>query len=259
MSFTIRYVKVIKACGIHLLVSAGIAALAAILVFKAWFPFPFRELAGGTFLFLVVIGVDLVCGPLLTLVLFKTTKSRRELIWDLSLVGAVQLSALFYGLYSISLARPVAVVYEVDRFVMVTAAEIESKSLMQADKAYQCMPWWGGPWLLSIRSPRSNKEVSQNLSLSLQGHEPSTRPDWWWPYEPNRAFAQVNMQPLIQLYQRLSPLHRSMIDDAVQKTNLTINKLSYLPLVSQKSLDGWIVLLDGQAYIVGYAPISGWE
>ena len=258
MNSSSRYAAAAKASGIHLLASSGIALLAAVVVFLVWFPYPYRELVGGQFLFWVLVGVDVVCGPLLTAVLYNPAKSRRELALDLSLVAVVQLGALLYGMHSISLARPVAVVYEVDRFVVVTAAEIAPDALAQAQPAYRHLPWLGGPWLLGVRPPRDSEEAQHNLSLSLQGSEPSTRPGWWQPYASSRASAQARMQPLPALHQRLLSPGQRALDVAVQKTGIAIGQLHYLPLVSHKAMDDWIALLDAQAGIVGYAPVGGW-
>ena len=62
---------------------ADVAALAAILVFLVWYPGPFRELAGGRGLFVLLTSVDVVLGPLLTFAVFDRTKSRRHLRLDL--------------------------------------------------------------------------------------------------------------------------------------------------------------------------------
>ena len=53
------------------------------------------------------------------------------------------------------------------------------------------------------------------------------------------------------------PEAQSAIDAAVKKTGLPINQIHYLPLVSKKSLDQWVALLDAQANIIGYAPVDG--
>ena len=68
---SLRFRSAIKAMGWHFGVSALVAAAVAVLVFMVWFPYPYRQLAGGTELFILVMAVDLVCGPLLTLVLFN--------------------------------------------------------------------------------------------------------------------------------------------------------------------------------------------
>ena len=68
----------LRAAGLHLLLSLVVATLAAVLVFGLWYPGVYRLLAGGGELFLLVVVVDVVCGPLLTLVLFNPTKPRAD-------------------------------------------------------------------------------------------------------------------------------------------------------------------------------------
>ena len=92
------------------------ASVAALLVLWVWYPYPYGLLSGGRHLFLLLMGVDVVCGPLLTLVLFNPTKPRRELLTDMALVVCIQLAALAYGLYTAQEARPLFLVHEVDRF-----------------------------------------------------------------------------------------------------------------------------------------------
>ena len=97
----------------------------------------------------------------------------------------------------------------------------------------------------------------QDIELSLQGMGPGTRPDWWIPYEKNIPVVKNNMKKLINLYQNQSSERKLIIDKAVAKANSTVDKLFYLPLTSRTKLDDWIVLLDSQARIVGYAPVGG--
>jgi hypothetical protein len=54
-------------CAGHLVISAAVVALAALLVFGGWYPSPWRQLLGVAGVFGLVVSVDLVCGPLLTL------------------------------------------------------------------------------------------------------------------------------------------------------------------------------------------------
>ena len=68
---TERTSSAIRAALFHFLGSLLVAALAAALVLRVWFPHPYDLLSGGRSLFLILVGVDVVCGPLLTLVLFN--------------------------------------------------------------------------------------------------------------------------------------------------------------------------------------------
>ena len=54
----------LRAATIHLSVTLVVAALAAWLVFGLWYPYPYREISGGRELFLLVVAVDVVLGPL---------------------------------------------------------------------------------------------------------------------------------------------------------------------------------------------------
>ena len=67
----LRFQAALKAALVHLSGSLLVAVMAASLVFGLWYPYPYRELSGGRDLFFLVVAVDVVCGPLLTLVLFN--------------------------------------------------------------------------------------------------------------------------------------------------------------------------------------------
>ena len=68
----------LRAFGIHLSLSLLVAALAAVVVFGVWYPYPYRDISGGRDLFLLIVGVDVVLGPLVTFTVFNPKKSRRE-------------------------------------------------------------------------------------------------------------------------------------------------------------------------------------
>jgi hypothetical protein len=53
----------------HALLSVVVALISAILVFELWYPMPYRALLRVGGIFLLVLVVDVVCGPLMTLVL----------------------------------------------------------------------------------------------------------------------------------------------------------------------------------------------
>ena len=67
------------ATAIHFLVTLTLAAIAAALIFLVWFPDPFQTMIGGTELFMLVVGCDLALGPLMSLVIYNSRKSRRAL------------------------------------------------------------------------------------------------------------------------------------------------------------------------------------
>ena len=61
----------LHASGIHLGISLAIAGLMAWLVFGLWYAYPYRDISGGRDLFMLVIAVDVIMGPLITLMIFN--------------------------------------------------------------------------------------------------------------------------------------------------------------------------------------------
>lgn len=245
-----------KALGVHFGISLLIAALVAVLVFVFWFPYPYRTLAGGQHLFWLIVGIDVVCGPLLTAVLFNPTKSPRELTLDLSIVGVLQIAALLYGVHALALARPVRLAYEVDRFVVVSEAQIDQEVLGRVSSEFQTLPW-DGPVLVGTRAPRDSDETLRSIDLSAQGMEPSARPDWWQSYDRSRPQVLKRMKAAVDLRAQLKTHQQDALDRAIKETGLPISQISYLPLVSRDRLDDWVVLLDKNAAVIGYASVDG--
>lgn len=249
-----RWRFALKNAGWHLLVSLIIASLAALLVFAVWYPYPYSELTGGLQLYKLVVIVDIVCGPLLTLILASPKKKLRERITDFSLVGIIQLAALIYGLHSVSLARPVVAAFEKDRINVVTAAEIDEADLAGAPESLRSLPWFGIE-RVGLRGPSSIEEANESLSLSLQGIEPSMRPNWWQPDSPaERKKIRDAMKPLSVLAAERSMSEEDILNAASVKA--TGKPLYYLPLTSGKTKN-WIVVMDENTDFLGYAPIDG--
>ena len=249
-----RWRFALKMAGCHLLVSLFLAGMAALLVFKVWYPYPYAELTGGLQLYKLVVAVDVVCGPLLTLVLASPKKSVRERVVDFSLVGVIQLAALLYGLYSVSLARPVAVAFEVDRFSVVTAAEVDDTLLADAPEGLRRLPWFGVN-RVGIREPLNAEEYNQDLMLSLKGIEPSMRPNRWAADDAReREKIRQGMKPLSALAAMRNMTEADILREADVKD--TGEKRYYLPFTGSKE-KGWVAVLDDHADFLGFAKIDG--
>jgi len=58
----------------HLLISAFIASLVLLVVFKVWYPTPLAEAVGVTKIFLMMLVIDVVVGPILGFIVYKEGK-----------------------------------------------------------------------------------------------------------------------------------------------------------------------------------------
>ena len=242
-----------RAFAIHLGLSLVVAALAAALVFWLWYPPPFRALSGGRELFLLVAVVDVVIGPLITLVVFNPRKSRREKWLDFSVIGVLQLAALGYGQHTIYEARPVHAVFEYNRFRVVHANDVPPESLSRTPAGITALPLSGPTWL-SLR-PLVGGEVADYTMQALGGVEVSAHPELWQPYDSGRQAILAAAQPAAELAQRFAR-DAAAINEGVAQSGRGAEALRYLPIQGRKGVV-WTVLLDAKtAQPVGFVPLD---
>lgn len=235
--------------------SALIAGTCAVIILGIWYPWPLSEMLGGISLFWLIVFVDVVCGPLLTLILWNPAKSRSERMVDMGLIAVVQLAALAYGVHTMAVARPAYLVFEVDRIRVVSVSEINLASLSEAAGRLGQLSWTG-PKLISVRSPRSNDELIRSIDLSMAGVEPSLRPGWWQEYALAKPEVLRRAQPIDFLLEK-RPTQAPLIRLTVEQSGVAMDELRWLPFTSKRQMD-WIVLIHkDSAEIRGYAKVDG--
>jgi len=258
MSFTQRLRHALRAAGIHLLASIAVAALAAALVFGVWYPAPFDELAGGRSIFMTLIMVDVIIGPLLTLIVFDIVKDKAVMRRDLAVIVALQLGALGYGLHTAFEARPVYLAFEGDRFRLITASNITRDELEKAPPELQKLSSHG-PKPLGIHLLKNDEPgYMESLKLSIEGLHPAFRPDRWIDYAQQAKQASDNAKSLDTL-RKTHPSAQAMLDQVLSESGLSAENVGYLPLIAGKE-DDWVVLIntsDGQP--VATLHLDGWQ
>lgn len=243
----------LRAAGIHLGISLCVAVLAATLVFGLWYPYPYRDIAGGRELFELLVGVDVVLGPLLTLAVFNRAKPRQELRRDLAVIALLQLAALGYGMGTVFSARPVHLAFEIDRFRVIHAVDVPPELLTRAPADVDPLPWTG-PTLLAVRPFRSEQESMEATLAALRGLALGARPDLWQAYEAARPAVLAAAKPVSELRSRL-PAQATSIDQAISVSGRSPDALVYLPLAARTTF--WTVLLDARsADVAGFVAVD---
>lgn len=246
----------LQASAIHLVASAALATLAGLLVFGIWYPYPYSEISGGRDLFLLVVTVDVILGPLITLAIFSRRKPLTELRRDLAMVVVVQLSALGYGVWTVAMARPVHMVFEIDRFRVVHAIEVPPELLSQMPDGITALPYTG-PTLLALRPFKSANEQADATIAALQGVSLASRPDLWQTYDVSRQDVLHAAKPVAALKTRF-PDKCTAIDSVLTEHAIPADAAVYLPLVGRQFF--WTVLLDMRnADVLGYVPVDSFE
>lgn len=127
--------------GSHLLISFFLAIISLGLVFGLWYPSPLDVALGVANIFLLLLCVDVIVGPLLTLLIARQGKETLKM--DFITIGIIQLVALVYGLYMVALGRPVWIVYDSGHFELVQAYEAKLSPSSEVFHLGLTGPAWG--------------------------------------------------------------------------------------------------------------------
>lgn len=100
-----------KAVGIHLAISLAILAILLYILFVHWFPGHLFDTDGGWQALQIIVGVDLILGPLLTLVAANPAKTTKELRKDFAVIALIQVCALTAGTSIAASSRPWALLW----------------------------------------------------------------------------------------------------------------------------------------------------
>lgn len=227
------------AFAIHFGATLALGACAAALIFLVWFPAPLATMIGGTELFMLVVGCDLALGPLLSLVVYNSRKSRFKLVFDYVVIGLLQVGAMSYGVYIVSGTRPVYIANVGDRIEIVSARDIAEKELADArDPRYASLPITG-PKLVYIDVPAA--EHDDAMFESLNGNEEHMRPRYYVPYERGLEALRKNVKTVEQLEKKF-PKSTPLIEDALRSIDVPRDRVGTLPV--HHRLGFWTVLVD---------------
>lgn len=155
-----------KAAGIHLGISAVIFAVALYLILVQWYPGFHFGVDGGWRGVQIMAGVDLVLGPMLTLIIFNPFKARRLIAFDLSCIAAAQLAALAWGFYAVHSQRPVAVSFYEGAFLSLTAEPLKVEK-QPADYGYRLSD--RRPPLVYVQPPANEDEETRAAMQEVMG------------------------------------------------------------------------------------------
>jgi hypothetical protein len=202
-----------RAAAVHLGISAAIGAVAAAVMLLAWYPGEFFRISGGSMLVLIMVGVDVCLGPLITLIIFDPAK-RRLLLLDLAFVATVQLAALGYGAWIMFEARPAYLVWVVDRFDVVNVADLDPASRAAAQHpGFRDLPWFG-PRLAVSPIPEGREARNELMMAAAEGVDLMLKPRHWVPYDQGRALVLARAQP-VDAFRRVAPGNAAAIDRAL--------------------------------------------
>lgn len=242
----------IRAFLLHLSVSAMLALLALALVFWVWYPAPLYKAMGVTDIFLLLLSVDVVLGPCLTLAVAKPGKKKHLLLFDLTIIITVQAAAFLYGLNSVAEGRPAWVVLGAGQFSLVSPADLDTRNPEQVASEYRQSSLTGPQWISAFLPVDADAVTKNDLIFdSMAGIEIYQQPRYFRPLSEGFSVIQEKAKPLNEL-KKYNPEA-----DVQKKLASYPDADAYLPLKG-KELFMTVLVVKDENRIIAIVDLQPW-
>lgn len=218
---------------IHISASALVVGSLGALMWYLWFPQPWFMHDGGWQVYQLILLVDVVLGPLLTLIVYRAGKPgvRR----DLTIIVAVQLGALAFGASTMFQYRPAFIVYGDSNFFSVTWDEVR-RGTRDVGRLQRFVPA-RGPGIVLLRPPAAPGE--QALFRALRGAEGAaivSRGDYYDALTDADWNALYSRGPRIEDLARLDPAIARDLERFRRRNAAPMETLAFVPVVCRREI-----------------------
>ena len=228
-----------KAALIHLGLSVVVVVGVVVSLMLLWYPPALFRIAGMDRLVMILGIIDIVVGPLLTLIVFRPGKP--GLKFDLTVIALLQAAFLGYGLHVLAKARPVFIVAAVDRLELVRGNELHPDDLARGRKPEYRTLAWDGPRLVGVRMPRG---AGFELAMeAMAGRDVHLRPELYVDYAESAPALLAHARPLADLRAR-SAADAAAIDRALASLKRDEASLRFVPITSRRADQAATMLVD---------------
>jgi hypothetical protein len=176
----------LKALAVHLLASASVLTLVLGALYVGWYRWPGWYLSDCVSVLIVLAGVDVAVGPLLTCVVAHPGKPPRQLRRDIAIIVTIQICALLYGSVSLWRGRPLYYAFSENVLQLVQAYDINADELALARR--QNAPivprWYSLPRWIWAPLPEDPEERARIFRGALSGGDDViAMPRYYRPWE----------------------------------------------------------------------------
>jgi hypothetical protein len=225
----------LKAFGLHLLASA-VALLATLgTLYLGWYYWPGWYLADVPKVVAVMIGVDLVIGPTLTLVVAAADKPRRALARDLAVIVAVQLFALVYGAVALWSGRPLYYAFSVNCLSVVQAYDIDPVELKAARDSHAAFApyWYSLPRWIWAPLPQDAAESGKIVTSAIQGgFDVTAMPRYFKPWDQGLPELQTQLKKVDDI-RFFTNVEKKALKKRMQAAGLATDLKDAIPLTGR--------------------------
>lgn len=242
-----------KASFIHLLISFLVVGSIAAYIIIFWYPPSLMRMAKADKLLMLVGGIDLIIGPMLTLLVFRHGKPTLRM--DLTVIALLQAGFMAFGLYSAYVSRPVFMVASPRIFDLVFATDMDPELLAKGKEPQYRSLGIGRPLLVGALLPTNAKERGEIMDSIASGRSDlQYMPQFYVDYRQVAPKLLQNGRSL-KAENGVSAESAALLQEAAQAYGRQPDELRFIPLRSSRGFA--VMLLDGKTgEVVGPADVD---
>jgi hypothetical protein len=222
----------LQAFGLHLSGSATALTLVLGALWLGWYRWPGWYLASALQVVGIVVMVDLVLGPTLTLIVANPGKRRAVLARDIVIIVTVQLIALVYGGITLWRGRPLYYTFSVDRLELVQASDLNSNDIAIAQRENPSLaPWWySRPRWIWAPLPENAEEAQKIVAGAIfGGTDVIQMPRYFRPWEQGLPQLGTRLQKLDEM-KYFNPAERQSLKNGMTQLRLPADQANTMVL-----------------------------
>jgi len=225
----------LKAFGLHLLGSTTALTLILGALYLGWYHWPGWYLSEAVHVILVMVGVDVVLGPLLTLIVANSKKSLRELGRDIGIIVTVQLVALIYGTTTLWSGRPLYYAFSTDCLEVVQASDIDAEARKASERQKLALApyWYSRPRWIWAPLPEDSEEAQKIVGSALQGGADVTAlPQYYKPWDQGLKDLHAQLKKVDEI-RYFSPKQKKLLKERMQAAGLAVDQADGIVLMGR--------------------------
>jgi hypothetical protein len=224
-----------KALGLHLSGSACALSLILGALYLGWYSWPGWALTDVTHVVVVMVGVDVVLGPLLTFVIAHPGKPRRELVRDISIIVAVQLCALIYGTVSLWNGRPLYYAYSETVLQLVQAYDIDVQESADGRRLNPDFAphWYSLPRWIWAPLPQDPSASQKIMASAIQGGDDViSMPQYFKPWAQGLPVLRTKLKKVDDVTYFMGP-DKKKLKERMRAAGLATDEANSMPLTGR--------------------------
>jgi hypothetical protein len=225
----------LKLFSLHLLSSATVLTLILGSLYLGWYRWPGWYLTDVTRVIVVMVCVDVVLGPTLTLIVAKKSKERHVLARDIGIIVAVQLCALIYGSVSLWSGRPLYYAFSENVLQLVQAYDIDDHEAKLGREQNPALAphWYSLPRWIWAPLPQDADERKKIFEAAISGGDDViSMPRYFKPWEEGLPSLR-NQLKKVDAVAYFGKSEKKTLKDRMKAAGLADDQVNTMPLTGR--------------------------